>query len=134
MATFVEAAGAKHPDTYQGLPIQPLEGKSLLPIFEGKIRPNSAPIFWEHEGNRAVRLRQWKLVARHGQAWELYDVDADRTELNNLAADYPERVKEMSALYEVWAKRCNVLPPEQLPRERPILPAAAKESPRRPGE
>jgi arylsulfatase len=79
-------------------------------------------------------LRQWKLVARHGQAWELYDVDADRTELNNLAADYPERVKEMSALYEVWAKRCNVLPPEQLPRERPILPAAAKESPRRPGE
>jgi arylsulfatase A-like enzyme len=134
MATFVEVAGAKHPDTYGGLAIQPLEGKSLVPIFEGKVRPNSSPIFWEHEGNRAVRLRQWKLVARHGQEWELYDVEADRTELENLATKYPERVREMSALYDAWAKRCNVLPVEQLPRERAIVPAAAKESTRNTGE
>jgi len=137
MATFVEVAGAKHPDTYEGLPVQPLEGKSLLPVFLGQTCDRSAPIYWEHEGNRAVRLGPWKLVARHQQNWELYDVEADRTELENLATKYPEKVKEMSALYDVWAKRCNVLPPGQLPHERPTVPAkaatTAKESARRSG-
>lgn len=122
MATLVEIAGAKHPDNYEGHPIQPLEGKSLLPIFEGKRRPNSSPIFWEHEGNRAVRLQEWKLVARNGQAWELYNVETDRTEQNNLASTHPEKVEEMSDLYAAWAKRCNVLPFDELPRERPTVP------------
>jgi arylsulfatase A-like enzyme len=124
MATFVEAARAQHPATYNGQSIQPLEGHSLLPLFEGKVRPHPAPIFWEHEGNRAVRLGQWKLVAEHGQAWELYDVEADRTEQHNLAERYPDRVKEMSARYDAWAKRCQVVPPEQLPRPRPSVPAS----------
>ncbi len=119
MATFVDVAAAKHPDTYEGNSIQPLEGTSLVPVLEGKVRPHPSPLFWEHEGNRAVRLDRWKLVARHRQNWELYDVAADRTELKNLAAGYPEKVKEMSALYDAWAKRCHVLPPEELPRDRP---------------
>jgi arylsulfatase len=93
------------------------------------VRPHPAPIFWEHEGNRAVRLGQWKLVALHRRDWELYDVEADRTEQNNLAARYPERVKEMSATYDQWARRCQVLPPEELPPARPI-PAAGKTAPR----
>lgn len=125
LPTFVEVAGAKHPDTYEGRSIQPLEGQSLLPIFEGKERPHPSPIFWEHEGNRAVRLQQWKLVARQGQPWEFYDTVADRTEQNNLAATHPDAVKEMSGLYDAWAKRCNVLPFDQLPRERPTIPAMA---------
>jgi arylsulfatase len=114
MATFVDVSGATHPSTYEGRSIQPLEGESLLPIFEGKPRPHPAPIFWEHEGNRAVRQEKWKLVARSGRPWELYDTLADRTESKNLAASDPEKVKEMSALYDAWAKRCNVLSPEQL--------------------
>ncbi|HTB83678.1 MAG TPA: arylsulfatase [Candidatus Sulfotelmatobacter sp.] len=122
MATVVDVAGTAHPDSYEGHPIQPLEGTSLLPIFEGKKRPHPAPIFWEHEGNRAVRLDQWKLVAEHGHQWELYDVAVDRTEQNDLAATHPEKVKELSGLYDVWAKRCNVLPIEQLPPIRPIVP------------
>jgi len=125
MATLVDVAGAKHPANYEGHAIQPLEGSSLLPIFEGKNRPHPTPIFWEHEGNRAVRLQQWKLVARHGQAWELYDTTADRTEQNNLAAVHPEKVKEMSELYDAWAKRCNVVPFDTLPREKTIVPAHA---------
>lgn len=124
MATLVDLAGTTHPATYQGNSIQPLEGQSLAPIFNGKTRYHPKPIFWEHEGNRAVRLDHWKLVARHNQPWELYNIDADRTESNNLAPAMPERVKEMSALYDAWAQRCNVLPFDQLPRERPIPPAA----------
>jgi arylsulfatase A-like enzyme len=123
MATLVEIAGAKYPDNYAGYPIQPLEGYSLLPVFEGKSRPHPQPIFWEHEGNRAVRLEQWKLVALQGQPWELYDTAADRTEQNNLATTYPEKVKELSGLYDAWAKRCNVVPFETLPREKAIIPA-----------
>jgi arylsulfatase len=100
-----------------------LEGQSLLPIFEGKVRAHPSPLFWEHEGNRAVRLQQWKLVARHGQGWELYDVAADRTEQNDLAKSQPLKVKELSDLYDAWAKRCNVVPFDQLPRERKTVPA-----------
>jgi arylsulfatase A-like enzyme len=101
----------------------PLEGESLLPIFEGENRPDRSPIFWEHEGNRAVRQDEWKLVALQGQAWELYNMKSDRTELTNLAAIYPEKVKEMSSLYDAWARRCNVVPFKQLPHELPVIPA-----------
>lgn len=123
MPTLVELAGAKHPDHFQNHTIQPLEGTSLLPVFEGKVREHPSPIFWEHEGNRAIRLNQWKLVARHGHEWELYDAVKDRTELKNLAANLPEKVKELSALYEAWAKRCNVSNPDRLPIAIPIIPA-----------
>ncbi len=118
MATFVDVAGAKHPEIHEGQRILPLEGKSLLPILDGEARPHPEPIFWEHEGNRAVRLGRWKLVALQGRPWELYDVETDRTELNNLAAAHPEKLKEMSALYEAWAKRCYVEPFKQLPPAR----------------
>lgn len=123
MATLVDVAGAKHPTTYDGHSIQPLEGSSLLPIFEGKPRLHPTPIFWEHEGNRAVRLQQWKLVAHKGRAWELYDVQTDRTEQKDLAATHKEKVKELSDLYDAWAKRCNVVPFDQLPHGVPIIRA-----------
>lgn len=123
MPTLIEIAGAKYPKDYNGHAIQPLEGGSLLPIFEGKECSHPSPVFWEHEGNRAVRLQQWKLVARAGQPWELYDTTADRTEQNNLAAARPEKVQEMSGLYNAWAKRCNVVPFNTLPPENPIVPA-----------
>jgi arylsulfatase A-like enzyme len=130
MATVVEAAGAKHPTEYNGHSIQPLEGTSLLAIFEGKNNARETPIFWEHEGNRAVRLKQWKVVAQQGQPWELYDMEADRTEQHDLASAHPEKVKELSGLYEAWAKRCNVVLYGELPRERRIRPEGGKtESP-----
>lgn len=127
MATFVEVAGARHPATHNGQPIHPLEGQSLTPAFEGRAEPRTKPIFWEHEGNRAVRLGKWKLVAQHRHPWALYNVEADRTERSNLAKRHPDRVKEMAALYDAWARRCQVVPPEQLPRPRPTVPAGARE-------
>ena len=109
MATCVDVAGAKYPATLNGKAIQPMEGRSLLPVFQGK-PVVSRKLCWEHEGNRAIRDGKWKLVSRFPQGWELYDVEADRTEMNNLAAKMPDKVAQMSRDYDVWAKRCGVVP------------------------
>ena len=68
------------------------------------------PIYWEHEGSRAVRIDEWKLVAEVGGEWELYNMDEDRTELNNLIDDNAPKAAEMIALYDAWAERCGVRP------------------------
>ena len=107
MATCIDAAGAKYPERAGVLP---LEGKSMLPIFEGRKRAGHEYLAWEHEGNRAVRQGDWKLVSKHPGGWELYNIPADRTETNDLAFKDPGRVERMAALYDGWAKRCNVLP------------------------
>jgi arylsulfatase A-like enzyme len=125
MATCVDVAGAHHPDSLHGQKVPPLEGASLLPILQGKQRAHPTPLCWEHEGNRAVRVGKWKLVSRNGQPWELYDMAADRTEATNLAGQQADRVGQMAALYEAWAKRCNVLPFDRLPPPRPTVPAKA---------
>jgi arylsulfatase len=123
MPTLLEAAQTSYPATAHGHNLLPLEGQSLAPIFEGREVARLTPIFWEHEGNRAVRLGPWKLVSRYPDAWELYDMNADRTELDNLAGARPEKVKELAGLYEQWAKLCHVAPPDQLPEPMRIKPA-----------
>jgi arylsulfatase len=110
MATCLDATGLEYPNTYRGGSITPLEGRSLLPAFVGKQARIHDAIFWEHEGNQAVREDNWKLVSKHPGGWELYDLAADRTEMNNLAASDPDRVKRMAAKYQSWAARCGVLP------------------------
>ena len=106
-------AGAKIPEQFNGGPTTPLQGISLAPLFrpDGKRVSRERPIFFEHEGNRAVRDEKWKLVAKgvEGQ-WELYDLEADRTEMHNLAAQQPQRVKEMAAAWQQWAEASQVLP------------------------
>ena len=105
-----EEIHARYPQEAGGQRIHPLEGISLRPALLGRSLQRPQPIFWEHEGNRAVRAGQWKLVAKENEAWELYDIAADRTEMNNLAAKHPEKVKELSAQWELWAARAYVLP------------------------
>jgi len=113
MATILDITGTAYPATFEGRPIDPIEGQSLLPVFaqDGGTR---APMFWEHEGNAAVRIGQWKLVKRYPRPWELYDLEADRTELHDLAARHPERVADMAGQYDAWAARCGVIPREQI--------------------
>jgi arylsulfatase A-like enzyme len=110
MATCIELGGATYPASFHGEAITPFEGRSLVPAFDNQ--PIQRPaLFWEHEGNRAVRSGKWKLVAK-GPAgkWELYDLETDRTELHDLAAQQPERVQELTAQWEAYARRAKVLP------------------------
>jgi arylsulfatase len=109
MATCVDVAGASYPPERDGGP-RPLEGVSLVPAFAGESLGRPNPLFWEHEGNRAVRQGSWKLVAKENRDWELYDLAADRTELHDLAADRPELVQELARHWEQWAERAHVLP------------------------
>jgi arylsulfatase A-like enzyme len=113
MATILDATGTPYPAAWQGQPIEPLEGASLLPALERDLE-RRPPMFWEHEGNAAVRIGRWKLVRRYPEAWELYDLEQDRTELNDLAVKHPDRVRDMAAQYEAWAQRCGVIPRERI--------------------
>ncbi|MDB6067600.1 MAG: arylsulfatase [Pedosphaera sp.] len=122
MATCLDAAGVAFPKSFNGHDIIPTEGQSLLPVFRGQDR-ELRPLFWEHEGHSAMRLGKWKLVSRYPNDWELYDIESDRTELNNLASKEPAEVKRLVAIYEEWAKRCGVVPPNKLPEIRKVVPA-----------
>jgi arylsulfatase len=115
MATCVAVSGASYPRRLRDHDVLPMEGESLLPILRGE-RTGERTLYFEHEGNRAVRAGRWKLVSAHQGPWELFDVDADRSELTDLADRHPERVKELAARYDAWARRCGV---ERWPVVRP---------------
>ena len=130
MATCVDVASADYPKQLGGKAITPfegqsLEGQSLVTAF--KDQPMERWLFWEHEGNRAVRDGNWKLVAKGKMAdrsqpvkWELYDLSVDRIEANDLAQSQPERVKEMAEQWQKYAERCQVYPcPQPKPKEKP---------------
>ncbi len=116
MATLVDIGGAKYPETYSGQRIKPLEGLTLAPVLRGGKRRDHAEICWEHEGNRALRQGKWKLVSRYPDRWELYDIEADRTEMRNLAKQYPGRAEQMAGRWQRWADRSGVLPWDQVRR------------------
>jgi arylsulfatase A-like enzyme len=117
--TFYELAGAKYPETVNGLKTNPLPGISLANLlFQGTALPVDRPIFWERAGNRAVRKGKWKIVSIFPQnKWQLFDFETDRGETTDLAGKHPEIVSELNAEYEAWAKRTDVEPYEKL---RPI--------------
>jgi arylsulfatase len=132
MATCLEVAGADYPTEVNGMKIPPLEGRSFLPIFQGRTREGHEALFWNQRGLwRAVRQGRWKLVSpdhwiryqpwraagRGGtippvpgdseSLWQLFDLDADRTERRDLASRYPDRVKAMGRLYQAWKQRVS---------------------------
>ncbi|MBI5387650.1 MAG: arylsulfatase [Verrucomicrobia bacterium] len=110
MATALDVSGAKYPETRQGEKTTPPEGKSLVPAFANRPLDREA-LFWEHEGNRAVRVGQWKLVAKSPAGrWELYDMAIDRTEMNDLADKEPLLVRQLISKWEAFAKRAHVVP------------------------
>jgi arylsulfatase len=111
MATCLDLAGAKYPEKIAGDPVSAPEGISLRPAFDGRPLERAQPLFFEHEGNRAVRDGRWKLVAKGpAGAWELYDMVADRTEIHDLAGQHPDIVKRLVEQWEAWARRANVIP------------------------
>lgn len=117
-ATLYDAARAPYPNELRGRRVQPLEGESFLPLLGGGPWQRVNPLFWEHEGNRAVREGALKLVCRHPGEWELYDMASDRTELRDLAARHPADVARLAKAYGEWAGRCGVMEWDELRRKR----------------
>lgn len=110
MATCAQISGGVYPKEVEGRAILPAEGTNLLPLMKGE-EAAARMLFWEHEGNAAVRAGDWKLVrAGKSGAWELYDVKADRGEMHDLAGEQTERVADLSGKWEAWAQRTNVKP------------------------
>ncbi|HOJ61474.1 MAG TPA: arylsulfatase [bacterium] len=118
LPTCLDIAGVEYPPAFNGKRIQPLEGLSLRPVLEGKIRAGHKALFWEHEGNRAVRQGKWKLVSKHPEEWELYDLEEDRTESNNLIAAHPALANDLIVLYHRWAERAGVMDWEELTKKK----------------
>jgi arylsulfatase len=121
MATCVDLAGATYPKEFKGQPITPMEGRSLRPLLVAPASSVSAsprPLFWEHEGNAAVRRGDWKLVrSEYRGAWELYNLKSDRTEQRDLAREHPVLAAEFAGLWDAWAQRAQVLPVQQFTLE-----------------
>ncbi|MBN8732890.1 MAG: arylsulfatase [Acidobacteria bacterium] len=114
MPTCVDLAGASYPAAMPAM-----EGTSLVPALQGK-RLRRDTLYWEHEGNRAIRIGKWKAVALLPTgAWELYDLNADRAEMHNLAARHPARVKSMVKQWEQWARRTQAIPWMWTPQYQP---------------
>ncbi|MCA9142042.1 MAG: sulfatase-like hydrolase/transferase, partial [Planctomycetales bacterium] len=105
MPTVLEISAAGYPAKRNDVAVLPAEGLSLVPVFEGRERAGHNALCWYLYGNRAVRQGKWKLVwGDNVQQWELFDMELDRTETNDLAAQFPERVQQMEADWLQWAK------------------------------
>ncbi len=109
LPTILEAAGISYPAEFGGSPIQSLDGESLMPLIGGRDWSRERPLFWEHEGNAAIRLGNFKLVRKFNCPWELYDMEADRTELNNLMGRNAPLTSRLTREYDLWAKDVGVL-------------------------
>ncbi|MBO0877128.1 MAG: arylsulfatase [Pseudonocardia sp.] len=114
MATVLDVAGVEYPTRFADREVLPLEGVSMLSSLRGGVTDPDRTLYWEHEGNSGVRRGSWKLVRKHGQDWELYDMGRDRTELDDRAREHPDLVADLACAYERWARRCGVLPWDQV--------------------
>ncbi len=124
MPTFIELSGGKYPEKYNGNVIHPMEGISLVPLFKGKKLQRKTPLFWEHEGNRAVRDGDWKLVSAYDNSkkqfmkWELYNLREDRSELMDLSEKFPKQKEKMIMQFNDWSERVGVVPKEVIDRKK----------------
>ena len=117
MATAVELAGTEYPDEWPDTPLEPLQGKSLVPTFKGEDREPHDYLFFRFSENRALRSGDWKIVNHRGSRWELYDLAADGTELHDLADRRPDLVEELAEIWRRTAEDLGYLPEE---RRRPV--------------
>jgi len=121
--TILDAAGGKRPEQWEGRPVPPAPGKSLVPLFAKDGTVTHDFLWWLHEGNRALRAGDWKIVAAGKDSpWELYDLSADRSETKNLAKDRPEKVRELAAIWTKQLEDSTALASQDLPPESKTNP------------
>lgn len=104
LPTALDAAGAEYPDIYHGREVNPADGKSLVPLFRGDKYNGHDYLCWSHAHGKAIRQGDWKLVKKDNAPWELYDLKKDRIEIENLAESHPDKVHELSKLFDSWLK------------------------------
>ena len=114
MATVVEIADATYPSNYRGEAIEPLQGKSLAPLFRGETREGHDWLYFQFSNCRAIIQDDWKAVSFYGHAWELYNLKNDRVEQNDLAKSHPEKLKSLAALWREVAENIDQAPEKQL--------------------
>jgi arylsulfatase len=109
MPTLVELSGAEYPRQFDGNTITPMQGVSLVPILNGENVKREKPLFWQWSRGRAVRDGRWKLISQTGNEvkWELYDMQADRTELTDLASQFPDQVSRLAEMWQTWYDDCE---------------------------
>ncbi|HEY2838563.1 MAG TPA: sulfatase-like hydrolase/transferase, partial [Pirellulales bacterium] len=112
--TFLELAGVAYPQKFAGRELRPLDGQSLVPVLQGAA-PVERTLGWEHEGNRGLRAGDWKVVASYGGEWELYNLAKDRTETVDLAAQEPDRLRQLTDQWQAWGDKVGVAPWKDLP-------------------
>ena len=106
MATFLDVAGGDYPEEFQGRHPLPLEGKSLVPIFQGQQRQGHTELCWSVPRHHAIRMEKWKaLQPRKGGPWQLFDLEADGTETVDLSTREPERLEQLTARFQKWRDR-----------------------------
>ncbi len=110
MPTALELAGGKYPSSQNGKPLPKLPGRSMLPIFKDEAFGQRDDLFFHYSSHRAMISGKWKLVSAFNKPWELYQLDIDRTELNDLASELPQKVKEMDAKFRRWWKSVGQKP------------------------
>jgi arylsulfatase A-like enzyme len=109
MPTCLDIAGVDYPEQFNGNSILPLDGKSFYPVLMNEEYEIKRTLFWEHQGNKAIRVNDKKLVKGHNKAWELYDLKSDPTELNDLITREPELAGRLEDMWNTWANECQVL-------------------------
>lgn len=110
LPTLLDLAKGKYPTSYGGNRIKKPRGVSLAPLFSGRSLTRTQPLYWEHEGNRAIRNGQWKAVSNLGEPWQLYNMEENRTELNDLSLKRPEKLNELVSMYEKWYREAGAHP------------------------
>ncbi len=115
--TILELAGGRMPNTWNGRPVPPAPGRSLVPVFGGDDAAQPITLWWYHDGHRALRAGDWKIAAAHDEPWELYDLSRDRGESHNLASQYPDKVQELAAQWTSRANEYREMAEKDLPKE-----------------
>jgi len=124
MPTCLELAGATYPSFYNGNSIKPLcnEARSFVPLLQEKDSwDDERTLYWEHEKGKAVRKGNWRLTALANGGWQLFDLAHDLSETNNIAAEHPEKVREMKSLWNTWAKSVGLNVPDDIPETKTEL-------------
>ena len=109
MSTVVELSRSSYPSELNGEQVAPMEGRSLVPFFEGQVADQLPAMYWEHNGRKAMRKEYWKIVApQNSMDWELYNLDTDRNELVDVADQYPDVLSQLREEWEIWADSVGV--------------------------